>query len=131
VNRQFKADRPNQLWVSDSTSPPPSRGQALRLHLAGLRLCRLRHRCLCPPHRRLARRPRYDNALAETINGLFKTEVIHRKTWKTCEAVELATLEWVDWSNHRRLLEPIGYIPPAEAEAHYWQQQNRQALQVA
>ena len=73
----------------------------------------------------------YDNALAETINGLFKAEVIHRRIWKTCEAVELATLEWVDWFNHRRLLEPIGYIPPAEAEAHYWQQQNRQALQAA
>ena len=73
----------------------------------------------------------YDNALAETINGLYKAEVIHRRTWKTCEAVELATLEWVDWFNHRRLLEPIGYIPPAEAEAHYWQQQNRQALLAA
>ena len=71
------------------------------------------------------------SALAETINGLFKAEVIHRKTWKTCEAVERATLEWVDWFNHRRLLEPIGYIPPAEAEAHYWQQQNRQAPQAA
>jgi transposase InsO family protein len=57
--------------------------------------------------------------------------VIHRRTWKTCAAVELATLEWVDWFNHRRLLEPIGYIPPAEAEAHYWMQQNRQALQAA
>ena len=73
----------------------------------------------------------YDNALAETLNGLYKAEVIHRRAWKTCEAVELATLEWVDWFNHRRLLEPIGYIPPAEAEAHYWQQQNRQALLAA
>ncbi len=73
----------------------------------------------------------YDNALAETINGLYKAEVIHRRTWKTREAVELATLEWVDWFNHRRLLEPIGYIPPAEAEAHYWQQHTRQALQAA
>jgi transposase InsO family protein len=63
----------------------------------------------------------YDNALAETVNGLFKTEVIHRQgSWKSIEAVELATLEWVDWFNHRRLLEPIGNIPPAEAEANYY-----------
>ena len=66
----------------------------------------------------------YDNALAETINGLFKAEIIHRRgPWKTREAVELATLEWVSWFNHHRLLEPIGDIPPAEAEAHYWHQQ--------
>ena len=65
----------------------------------------------------------YDNALAETINGLYKTELIHRRApWKTMEAVELATLEWVSWFNHHRLLEPIGYIPPAEAEANYYQQ---------
>lgn len=64
----------------------------------------------------------YDNALAETINGLYKAEVIHRRSWQNREAVELATLEWVDWFNHRRLLEPIGNIPPAEAEALYYQQ---------
>ena len=63
----------------------------------------------------------YDNALAETINGLFKAEVIHRRgPWRSCEAVEFATLEWVDWFNTRRLLEPIGHIPPAEAEAAYY-----------
>ena len=62
----------------------------------------------------------YDNALAETINGLYKAEVIHRRgPWRTFEAVEFATLEWVDWFNNRRLLEPIGNIPPAEAEAAY------------
>ncbi len=62
----------------------------------------------------------YDNALAETINGLFKAEVIHRcGPWRSFEAVEFATLEWVDWFNNRRLLEPIGNIPPAEAEAAY------------
>ncbi len=66
----------------------------------------------------------YDNALAETINGLYKAELIHRRApWKTREAVELATLEWVSWFNHHRLLEPIGYIPPAEAEATYWRTQ--------
>ena len=59
----------------------------------------------------------YDNALAETIIGLYKTEVIHRRgPWRNLEAVEYATLEWVDWFNHRRLLEPIGNIPPAELE---------------
>ena len=63
----------------------------------------------------------YDNALAETINGLYKAEVIHRRgPWRNFEAVEFATLEWVDWFNHRRLLEPIGNIPPAEAEERYY-----------
>ncbi|HEU0276277.1 MAG TPA: integrase core domain-containing protein, partial [Rhodanobacteraceae bacterium] len=67
----------------------------------------------------------YDNALAESINGLYKAEVIHRQSWKNREAVELATLTWVDWFNHKRLLEPIGNIPPAEAEANYYRQQLR------
>ena len=59
----------------------------------------------------------YDNALAETIIGLFKTEVIQRRgPWRNFDAVEFATLEWVDWFNNRRLLEPLGYVPPAEAE---------------
>jgi putative transposase len=63
----------------------------------------------------------YDNALAETINGLYKAEVIHRRgPWRNFEAVEFATLEWVDWFNRRRLLEPIGNIPPAEAEERYY-----------
>ncbi|WP_137803709.1 IS3 family transposase [Caulobacter sp. 3R27C2-B] len=63
----------------------------------------------------------YDNALAETINGLYKAEVIHRRgPWRSYEAVEYATLEWVDWFNNRRLLEPIGNIPPVEAEAAYY-----------
>jgi putative transposase len=65
----------------------------------------------------------YDNALAETVIGLFKTEVIHpRGPWRSREAVEFATLEWVDLFNHRRLLEPIGNIPPDEAEARYYDQ---------
>jgi putative transposase len=63
----------------------------------------------------------YDNALAETINGLYKAEVIHRRgPWRSFEAVEFATLEWVDWFNNRRLLEPIGNIPPSEAEERYY-----------
>ena len=65
----------------------------------------------------------FDNALAETIHGLYKAEVIHRRgPWRSFEAVEFATLEWVDWFNHRRLLEPIGNVPPAEAEARYYAQ---------
>ncbi len=63
----------------------------------------------------------HDNALAETINGLYKTEVIRRRrSWKTMEEVELETLKWVDWFNNRRLLEPIGNIPPAEAEEAFY-----------
>ena len=65
----------------------------------------------------------YDNALAESVIGLFKAEVIRRKgPWRTLEAVEFATLAWVDWFNHRRLLEPLGYVPPAEYEAEYYSQ---------
>jgi putative transposase len=70
----------------------------------------------------------YDNALAETVNGLYKAEVIHRQSWKNREAVELATLTWVDWFNHRRLLGPIGNMPPAEAEARYYQQLSESAI---
>ena len=71
----------------------------------------------------------YDNALAETINGLYKAEVIHRRgPWRSFEAVEFATLEWVDWFNNRRLLEPIGNIPPAEAEARYYAQAEADAM---
>jgi transposase InsO family protein len=70
----------------------------------------------------------YDNALAETINGLYKAEVIHRQSWKSREAVELATLTWVDWYNNRRLLSSIGNIPPAEAEAAYYRQLDESAL---
>jgi putative transposase len=71
----------------------------------------------------------YDNALAETINGLYKAEVIHRRgPWRSFEAVEFATLEWVDWFNNRRLLEPIGNVPPAEAEALFYAKENEVPL---
>jgi transposase InsO family protein len=71
----------------------------------------------------------YDNAMAETIIGLFKTEVIHaRGPWRSLDAVEYATLEWVDWFNNRRLLEPIGHVPPAEFEEAYYQQLPGQAI---
>ena len=74
----------------------------------------------------------YDNALAETINGLYKAELIHRRgPWRTRESVELATLEWVSWFNHQRLMGPLGHIPPAEAEANYFRQLNRQAAMAA
>ena len=71
----------------------------------------------------------YDNALAETINGLYKAELIWRRgPWRNFEQVEFATLEWVDWFNNRRLLEPIGNIPPAEAEARYYAQLDEPAM---
>jgi len=69
----------------------------------------------------------YDNALAETINGLYKAELIHRRSWRSFEEVEFATLGWVDWFNHRRLMAPIGNIPPAEAEHRYYASLERPA----
>ena len=172
VNRLFKADRPNQLWVSDFTFVSTWQGWAyvafvidvFARRIVGWRVSRSMHTDFVldaleqalharQPDRenalihhsdrgsqyvsiryteRLAeagiepsvgsKGDSYDNALAETINGLYKAEVIHRRSWKTLEAVELATLEWVSWFNHHRLLEPIGYIPPAETEAHYYRQ---------
>ncbi|UOB05879.1 IS3 family transposase [[Acidovorax] ebreus] len=173
VNRVFKADRPNQLWVSDFTyvstwqgwlyvafvidvyarrivgwrvsstmrtdfvldaleqalyARQPERDGTLTHHSdRGSQYVSIRY------SERLAEAgiepsvgsagDAYDNALAETINGLYKAELIHRRApWKTRESVELATLEWVSWFNHHRLLEPIGYIPPAEAEANYYRQ---------
>jgi transposase InsO family protein len=71
----------------------------------------------------------YDNALAETIIGLYKTEVIRRRgPWRHIDAVEFATLSWVDWFNNRRLLEPLGYVPPAEFEAAYYRSQSTPAM---
>ncbi len=73
----------------------------------------------------------YDNALAETINGLYKTEVIRRSgPWRNVDAVEYATLTWVDWFNNRRLLEPLGYVPPVEYEAAYYQRRNAPAAEA-
>jgi putative transposase len=171
VNRQFKAERPNQLWVSDFTYVSTWQGwlyvafviDVFARRIVGWRVSSSMHTdfVLDALEQALyARQPEqedalihhsdrgsqyvsiryserlaeagiepsmgskgdsYDNALAETINGLYKAEMIHRRApWKTKEAVELATLEWVSWFNHHRLLEPIGYIPPAEAEANYY-----------
>ena len=182
VNRQFRAERPNQLWVSDFTyvstwqgwlyvafvvdvyarrivgwrtsssmttdfvldaleqalyARQPERDSSLVHHSdRGSQYVSIRY------SERLAeagvepsvgsKGDSYDNALAETINGLYKAELIHRRApWKTKEAVELATLEWVSWFNHHRLLEPIGYIPPVEAEADYYRQLANQATTVA
>jgi putative transposase len=170
VNRQFKAERPNQLWVSDFTYVSTWQGwlyvafviDVYARRIVGWRVSSSMHtdfvlnaleqalyarqseRDGALIHHsdrgsqyvsihyseRLAeagiepsvgsKGDSYDNALAETINGLYKAEVIHRRSWPTCESVELATLEWVSWFNHHRLLGPIGYIPPAEAEANYY-----------
>ena len=176
VNRQFKAERPNQLWVADFTYVSTWQGfiyvafviDVFARRIVGWRVSTSMHTdfVLDALEQALyARQPErqdalvhhsdrgsqyvsiryserlaeagiepsvgstgdiYDNALAETINGLFKAEIIHRRgPWKTREAVELATLEWVAWFNHHRLLEPIGYIPPAEAEENYWRQKRQ------
>ncbi|QHE84515.1 IS3 family transposase [Hydrogenophaga sp. BPS33] len=181
VNRQFRAERPNQLWVSDFTYVSTWQGwlyvafviDVFARRIVGWRVsssmrtdfvldaleqalyARQPERdgsLICHSDRgsqyvsiryseRLAeagiepsvgsKGDSYDNALAETINGLYKAELIHRRApWKTKEAVELATLEWVSWFNHHRLLEPIGYIPPAEAEANYYRQLASQNTEV-
>lgn len=178
VNRQFRAQRPNQLWVSDFTyvstwqgwvyvafvvdvfsrrivgwrqsssmhtefvldaleqalyDRKPSEDDGLVHHSdRGSQYLSIRY------SERLAeagiepsvgsKGDSYDNALAETINGLYKAEVIHRRgPWKTKQAVELATLEWVAWFNHRRLMGPLGYIPPAQFEENYSRQRASQA----
>jgi len=179
VNRQFRAPRPNALWVSDFTYVSTQQGFAyvafvidvFARRIVGWSISRslradfvlnaleqalhqrkpaqdshlIHHsdRGVQYVSIRYAERLKdagiepsvgsvgdsYDNALAETINGLYKAEVIHRKpAWRNTEAVELATLEWVDWFNHRRLLEPIGNRPPAEVEANYYAMLNESAV---
>ena len=165
VNRHFKADRPNQLWVSDFTYVSTWQGwlyvafviDVYARRIVGWRVSKTMHTDFVldaleqalyarqPDRDRLvhhsdrgsqyvsiryterlaeagiepsvgSRGDSYDNALAETINGLYKAELIHRRgPWKTREAVEIATLNWVSWFNHHRLMEGLGYIPPAEA----------------
>ena len=179
VNRQFRAPRPNLLWVSDFTYVATWAGfvyvafviDAYARRIVGWRVSRSAHAGFVLDALEQAlheRRPvsgsglvhhsdrgvqyvsikyterlaeaglepsvgsvgdSYDNALAETINGLYKAEVIHRRgPWRSMEAVEYATLEWVDWFNNRRLLEPIGNIPPAEAETAYYANMEEQAI---
>jgi transposase InsO family protein len=178
VNRQFQAERPNQLWVSDFTYVSTWQGwvyvafvvDVFSRRIVGWRQSSSMHtefvldaleqalydRQPSPDDglvhhsdrgsqylsirysERLAeagiepsvgsKGDSYDNALAETINGLYKAEVIHRRgPWKTKQAVELATLEWVSWFNHHRLMEPLGYLPPAEFESNYHRQRAGQA----
>ena len=178
VNRQFKADRPNQLWVSDFTYVSTWQGfvyvafviDVFARRIVGWRVSRSMRTdfVLDALEQALyARQPErnaslihhsdrgsqyvsirytealaeagiepsvgskgdsYDNALAETVNGLYKAELVHRRSpWKTVESLELATLEWVTWFNHQRILGPLGYIPPAEAEQRYYLQLTLQA----
>jgi putative transposase len=179
VNRQFMADRPNALWVSDFTYVATWQGfvyvafviDAFARRIVGWRASRTAQAGFVLDALEQAlhdRRPvhggglvhhsdrgsqylsikyterlkdagvepsvgsvgdSYDNALAETINGLYKAEVIWRRgPWRKFETVEFATLQWVDWFNNKRLLEPIGNIPPAEAEARYYAQIEEPAL---
>jgi transposase InsO family protein len=111
VNRQFQPSRPDALWVADFTVVATGIGFVYVAFVIDAFARRIGLGSVGDS---------YDNALAETVNGLYKAEVITpRGPWAGVEAVEFATLQWVDWFNHRRLLEPIGYIPPAEAEARY------------
>ncbi|PND36234.1 IS3 family transposase [Paucibacter aquatile] len=176
VNRQFRAERPNQLWVSDFTYVSTWQGwvyvafviDVFSRRIVGWRQSSSMHTEFVLDALEQAlydRKPSdglvhhsdrgsqyvsiryserlaeagiepsvgskgdsYDNALAETINGLYKAEVIHRRgPWKTKQAVELATLEWVAWFNHHRLMGPLGHVPPAEFEANYHRHRAGQA----
>ena len=182
VNRQFTAERPNQLWVSDFTYVSTWQGwlyvafvvDVFARRIVGWRVSttmttdfvldaleqalydrqpdshdalihhsdrgsqyvsiryseRLAEAGIAPSVG--SKGDSYDNALAETINGLYKAELIHRRgPWRTRESVELATLEWVSWFNHQRLMGPLGYIPPAEAEQNYYSQLDRHTAMAA
>ncbi|EFV2003071.1 IS3 family transposase [Escherichia coli] len=167
VNRQFVAERPDQLWVADFTYVSTWRGfvyvafiiDVFAGYIVGWRVSSsmettfvldaleqalwarrpsgtIHHSDKGSQYVSLAYTERlkeagllastgstgdsYDNAMAESINGLYKAEVIHRKSWKNRAEVELATLTWVDWYNNRRLLERLGHTPPAEAEKAYY-----------
>ena len=127
VNRQFKAARPNQLWVSDFTYVSTWQGWLYVAFVIDVFARRI-------VGWRVSSSMRTDFVLdaleqAETINGLYKAELIHRRApWRTKEAVELATLEWVAWFNHHRLMAPLGYVPPAEYEANYYRNLEQQAM---
>ncbi|WP_435367620.1 IS3 family transposase [Shigella boydii] len=167
VNRQFVAERPDQLWVADFTYVSTWQGfvyvafiiDVFAGYIVGWRVSSSMETTFvldALEQALWARRPSgtvhhsdkgsqyvslaytqrlkeagllastgstgdsYDNAIAESINGLYKAEVIHRKSWKNRAEVELATLTWVDWYNNRRLLERLGHTPPAEAEKAYY-----------
>lgn len=174
VNRDFKVNRPNALWVADLTYVATWRGfvyvafviDAFARRIVGWRVSNslradialdaleqaLHDRQIGEDEQLIHHSDRgvqyvairyadrlseagiapsvgsvgdsYDNALAETINGLYKTEIIRQRgPWRHIEAVEFATLEWVDWFNNRRIMESIGNVPPAELETEYYEQQ--------
>ena len=182
MKRNFKADKPNALWVSDFTYVATAAGfvyvafviDVFARYIVGWRVSRspktdfvldALEQALCDrmPLRqgglihhsdrgvqyvslRYTQRlldagveasvgsvgDSYDNALAETINGLYKAELIHRRApWKTMEAVELATLEWVDWFNKRRILGSVGNVPPIEAEHSYYEKAKENAASAS
>ena len=136
VNRDFSAARPNQLWVSDLTYVRTSHAfvfvafvvDAFSRRIVGWRVSNSLRSDLALAGIEPSvgsRGDSYDNALAETIIGLYKTELIRpRGPWRNLEDIELATLEWVWWFNHHRLFEPHGHIPPAEYEELYYSSQN-------
>jgi putative transposase len=130
VQREFSATRPNQLWVADITFVATWRGVvyvAFVIDVFARYTERLAEAGIESSVGSVG--DSYDNALAETINGLYKTEVIRpRGPWRHIDEVEYATLEWVDWFNNRRLLEPIGDVPPAEFEQAYYDDLERQAV---
>ena len=177
VNRQFQAERPNQLWVADFTYVATWSGvvfvafviDVFARRIVGWRVARsmkaelvldaleqalwargdteglVHHSDRGSQYLAIRYTERlaeagiqcsvgttgdsYDNALAESVIGLFKTEVIYsRGPWKSIDPVEYATLEWVDWFNHRRLLGPIGSVPPAEFEQAYYDQLEESAM---
>jgi transposase InsO family protein len=177
VQREFRADGPNQLWVADLTYVASWVGfvyvafviDVFSRCIVGWRVSRSLRSDLALDalEQALHQRPRtdglvhhsdrgvqylsiryterlaeagiepsvgsvgdsYDNAMAESVIGLYKTELIWRRgPWRHAEAVELATLEWVDWFNNRRLLEPIGHVPPVEFEAEYYRHQESQSI---
>jgi transposase InsO family protein len=126
VKREFSADHPNQLWVADITSVATWSGfvyvafviDVFSRHIVGWRVLK---QVLMPQWAALMTPTTM--ALAETINGLYKAKGIHKDgPWRGLDDVERATLTWVDWFNHRRLLRPIGDVPPAEFEMMYYQQ---------
>jgi putative transposase len=131
VERNFTAARPNQLWVSDFTYVATWRGfgyVAFVIDVFSRRYTeRLAEAGIEPSVG--SRGDSYDNARAESVIGLFKTEVIHRRgPWRGLEDVEFATLEWVWWFNHHRLLEPLGSVPPVAYEEAFYRRQETQNL---
>ena len=121
--RRAPREEPAPVETGDSSTTPTGGVQYLSLRYTE----RLAQRGIAPSVGSVG--DSYDNALAESIIGLYKTELIARRgPWRHCEAVELATLQWVHWYNHRRLFGPLGHVPPAAFEAHYYHQLQGSAM---